>query len=110
VIELEYWYIDDDRKPACATNVEELSRVFSSSSRGEWAKRVVLKKDRINRAEVSTVILPINITFTPGPLWETMVFGDERLSAFQNRCIGSIEQAESMHEEVCKLVRNFYET
>lgn len=79
-----------------------------------WA-RWMEKKDRIVKQEmvgdvkVSTVFLGIDHNFShegPPILWETMVFGGPHDQEWMDRCSGSIEQAEAMHERMVERVKN----
>ena len=63
--------------------------------------------DRIGKSHVSTVFLGLDHNFSkkgPALVWETMVFGGE-LDQEQDRCSGSREQAEAMHERMVKRVK-----
>jgi hypothetical protein len=78
---------------------------------GEWRQinrhlRIVKQED-VGGARVSTVFLGLDHRFiTSGPpiLWETMVFGGE-LDQEQDRCAGSREQAEAMHQRMVERVK-----
>lgn len=75
----------------------------------ETADRVVKRED-VGNVTVSTVFLSLDHSFGMGPpiLWETMVFrGKEVMEA--ERCAGSREQAEAMHERIAKRLRSFLE-
>lgn len=69
----------------------------------------VVCKTRIGRSTVSTVFLWFDhgMGYDEVPiLWETMVFSDDKsLDGIQERCGGSREQAEAMHERVVKQVK-----
>lgn len=56
---------------------------------------------------VSTVFLGLDHCHFRGPpiLWETMVFKGEE-SLWFDRCSGSREQAEAMHDRMCRVVIN----
>jgi len=73
----------------------------------ETGKRIV-KQETIGDSFVSTVFLGLDHNFNdfgPPILWETRVFSGP-MSAEQDRCSGSIEQAEAMHECMVEKVRN----
>lgn len=53
---------------------------------------------------VSTIFTPCVVSYEK-PYFETMVFGGP-LTGKQVRCTGSLEQAEAMHQQVCKEVLN----
>ena len=72
----------------------------------ETAYRIV-KQQQIGASKVSTVFLGLDHNFAPsGPpiLWETMIFGGP-LDQEQDRCSGTREQAEAMHERMCDRVK-----
>lgn len=72
----------------------------------EYQNRIV-KQENVGRSSVSTVFLGLDHNFCdegPPILWETMVFGG-KLDKETDRCGGSREQAEAMHQEMCKRVR-----
>ena len=56
---------------------------------------------------VSTVFLGLDhsLGFGPPVYWETMVFRGKE-SLWFDRCGGSREQAEAMHERMCKVVKD----
>lgn len=85
-----------------------------------WFQKVrkerIVKQERIGKYRVSTVFLGLDHNWNPkGPpiLWETMVFkGDPKPPPSESwddiamdRCSGNWEQAEAMHERMCKKVR-----
>ena len=61
--------------------------------------------DTIDDVQISTVFLGSDHNFGFGPpiLWETMVFGG-KLDQEQDRCSGSREQAEAMHDKMISRV------
>lgn len=71
----------------------------------------IVAKTKVGEAEVSTVFLAINHSWSDGPplLFETMCFGlpeGHPLKDYQDRC-STWEQAEAMHAEaVAKLKRS----
>jgi hypothetical protein len=63
----------------------------------------VVGRTKIGRVTVSTVFLGLDHGWNPkGPpiLWETMVFHCDRNELDTERCSGSREQAETMHERM----------
>lgn len=77
---------------------------------GQWlqyAKRSVAHTI-IGESRISTVFLGLDHSFGDGPpvLWETMVFGDGKLTGEQDRCTGNREQAEAMHQRMIERVKN----
>ena len=60
----------------------------------------------VGESEVSTVFLGLDHQFGKGPpiLWETMVFGGKH-NHDQDRCSGSREQAEAMHQKMVNKVK-----
>lgn len=94
-------YILVDKKPTPEPNLLKWARWF------ETAERVV-DKTQIGESKISTVFLGLDHSFShngPPVLWETMVFGGKH-NQYQDRCAGSWEQAEAMHEKTCDMVRN----
>lgn len=65
----------------------------------------VVKREQVGDAEISTVFIampPVISLMQPDKdplLWETMIFGGDH-DLYQERCGGSREQAEAMHERV----------
>lgn len=74
----------------------------------------------LGRYSISTVFLGLNHNYGKGPpvLWETMVFKkqtpgkkwalEDYGDLHMERCSGSREQAEAMHEKMVKLVKEKY--
>jgi len=72
-----------------------------------WHARWHVRK-KIGPYEVSTVFLGVDHSHNPKDppiLWETMVFGKGPLDGDQDRCSGTVEQAEAMHNEMVKRVK-----
>ena len=67
----------------------------------------IVAKDIIGESNVSTVFLGLDHSWGDGPpvLWETMVFGG-LLDQEQDRCSGSREQAEAMHQRMVERVKS----
>lgn len=77
---------------------------------GKWMQtgNRKVKVAQVGESKVSTVFLGLDHNWGDGPptLWETMVFGglmDQEL----DRCSGSREQAEAMHERMVEKVRQW---
>lgn len=76
--------------------------------------------EKIGRHRISTVFLGLDHNYGEGPpvLWETMVFRKESpgkkwirgdfKDVEMDRCSGSREQAEAMHQKMVKLVKEKY--
>lgn len=75
---------------------------------GNWYQKAdnkVVKQERIGEFIVSTVFLTVDHRFGfrgPPILWETMIFDGNREMVDYERCAGSREQAEMMHQEMIK--------
>ena len=68
-----------------------------------WVEQTKIGED----VRVSTIFLGLDHNYTmkgPPILWETMVFGGKH-HHYQQRCSGSMEQAEAMHRDVVKMVK-----
>jgi len=91
-----YYILDENKRVTPIDSIFEFGRWMESA-----------EAHRVNRTElrpgvfVSTAFLGIDYSFNEGPpiLWETMVFGGE-LDQEMNRCSGTWEQAEAMHEDM----------
>lgn len=93
-------YILNDRgEPEPATDLMTWSEAFANSNR-------IVAREIIGDAIVSTVFLGLDHSWGKGPpiLWETMVFGG-KLDHEQDRCPGSREQAEAMHQRMVARVK-----
>lgn len=68
----------------------------------------IVKQEHIGKIMVSTVFLGLDHNFIregPPILWETMVFGGPHDQVWMDRCSGSKEQAESMHQKMVRRVK-----
>jgi hypothetical protein len=65
-------------------------------------------EDHVGDIWISTVFLALDYGFgNRAPiLWETMIFGGGDLNGWMDRCAGSREQAEAMHEKAVAMVRS----
>ena len=99
--------------------LEEGWRPVRCESLREYVESQIGKEIRVGRDEwahpdgaiiVSTVFLGIDHDHSgvgPPVLWETMIFAsDPIIDRYCRRCAGSVEQAQAMHMEVVKHVRN----
>lgn len=92
--------LDEHRKPVKEPNLLKWATWFKNADR-------TVAKTEIASLLVSTVFLGLDHNFSEGPpiLWETMVFNNHE-SVYQNRCSGSIEQAEAMHQKTVEMVQS----
>lgn len=95
---MSWCYILDGKQPVKAKTMGQWVKWF------EGADRAVRKTD-LPGCVVSTVFLGLDHSFVGGEplLFETMVF-DGPLDGEQDRC-STWEQAEAMHEAMCRRVR-----
>jgi len=97
---IRHYSLDENGEPIPATELKMWCDWF------ENAKRVV-NKTKIGDSEVSTVFLGLDHNYRGigGPiLWETMVFGGA-MDQEMERCSGSREQAQAMHDRMVERVR-----
>jgi hypothetical protein len=95
---LKHWILDENGRPV-AVDLLTWAKWFETEER-------VIARETIAQNMVSTVFLGIDHNWVvPGPpiLWETMTFG-AKLDQEMDRCAGTKEQAEAMHEEMVKRV------
>lgn len=82
--------------------IEEFGAVLSSEDR-------IVKKERVEKADVSTVFLGIDHRFIgigPPMLFETMIFyDDDSIPEYQTRCC-TYEEALVMHEKALSHLKN----
>jgi hypothetical protein len=93
------YILDDNGNPQPEPDLMKWAMWFETANR-RVAETV------IGKTRVSTVFLGLDHSFSsPSPvLWETMVFGGT-LDQEQNRCSGSKEQAEAMHQDMVDRVK-----
>lgn len=113
-------YILDKKGNPVATDLMTWATWFEKSCKDFDATKRRVAMTTIGRYKVSTVFLGLDHNFGKGPpvLWETMVFKKQTpgkiwgrkdgASVEMNRCSGSREQAEAMHERMVKLVKEKY--
>lgn len=100
------YYILDENAVVPAESVQKWAQWFEKSDR-----RVALTE--FGPYRISTVFLGFDHNFMesgPPVLWETMVFGKGPLSEKMDRCSGTREQAEAMHQSVVDWVMANHKT
>lgn len=112
-------YILDEKGNPVATDLMTWATWFERSCKDFKLKRRV-DLTIIGPYKISTVFLGLDHNFGKGPpvLWETMVFKktskgkkwkrEDYGSIEMNRCSGSREQAEAMHQKMVEKVRKEY--
>ena len=112
-----YHYILDKDKKVKRATPEEWAKWFEHHDKDR-----IVKQENIGGIRVSTVFLGLDHSFGKGPpiLWETMCFRRnpkemvingkkmkyrESLDDFSERCSGTYEQAEAMHERMVKRIK-----
>lgn len=95
------YILDDDGNPQLEPDLIKWAMWFEKNLDG---RRVAVTE--IGEVKVSTVFLALDHGWGQGPpvLWETMVFGGE-MDQEMNRCPGSREQAEAMHQDMVERVK-----
>ena len=99
---LKHWILDEKCRPI------EVD-LFTWAMWFESAKRIVCQ-ETIAQNRISTIFLGIDHDLLgdgPPVLWETMTFGAKR-DGYCDRCAGTIEQAEAMHEHMVRRVCEAY--
>lgn len=92
-------YILKDGKPVMEPDIMKWAKWFETRDR-------IVEQTKIGSVKISTVFLGLDHNYSdsgPPVLWETMVFGG-KLDSVMNRCSGSKEQAETMHQEMVRRV------
>ncbi len=95
-----YYILNKAGEPVPTRDMLEAARAFENRSR-------IVARDTIGDSVASTVFLILDHRYgDDGPpiLWETMVFGDP-MDQEGNRCAGTREQAEAMHQDMVERVR-----
>jgi hypothetical protein len=95
-----FWILDDKGEPKPVAGISEWSIATDD-------EKAIVKQEDVSGARISTVFLGVDHSFTqtgPPILWETMVFGG-MLDMYKDRCGGTREQAEAMHERVVAKVK-----
>ena len=95
----ELYILDEKGRPKPEPDAAKWGQWFETANRS-------VARDKIGDVVISTVFLGLNHAFVGGPpiLWETMVFGGP-MDQEDDRCSGSREQAETMHNEMVERVR-----
>jgi len=91
------YILNEHGEPVPEPNLERWAEWFQT------ADRRVDRTDLPNGGFISTVFLGLDHSFKesgPPVVWETMVFDSNRKSQFMDRCSGSREQAEAMHQRM----------
>jgi hypothetical protein len=98
-------YILNDQGEPMEVNVDDDAGLMHWAMWFDQANRIV-KQERIGELEVSTIFLGLDHRFGEGPpiLWETLVFGGSTEEMLE-RCAGTREQAEAMHERMIAAVK-----
>lgn len=99
------YILNDKGEPVPEPDLRKWAEWFEASCR-PFKRRV--KREKVGPYEVSTVFLGLNHNWGKGPpiLWETMVFKSGKSHDLDmDRCAGTREQAEAMHEKMAKKVR-----
>lgn len=97
----EHYILDKNGKPVRAPDLLTWGRWFENAERH-------VAETYIGELYISTVFLGLDHNLNPDGspiLWETMVF-NENDSRDMDRCSGSREQAEAMHERMVKKYEN----
>lgn len=92
-------YILDEKRVKKVTDLMEWA---------QWMERAdrTVKKSKFGESEVSTVFLGIDHSFGGEEplLFETMIFGNSKLSGYQER-YSTWEEAEAGHEKACEFLK-----
>lgn len=93
-----YWILDENRVPKQVD-------LFTWAIWFEKTDRIV-RQEWVGDIRISTVFMGIDHNWSdkgPPILWETMAFSNRKnMHLYRNRCAGSWEQAEAMHEVVVR--------
>lgn len=102
------YILDENGEPLACEDLMEWARWFETADRQVALTNIPNREDPLDADyKVSTVFLGLDHNHFKGPpvIWETMVFkGGEGL--WYDRCGGSREQAEAMHNNMCRMVAN----
>lgn len=98
----DYYILDKNGEPVAEPDLMTWATAFEGIDRR-------VKQEHVGEFFVSTVFLGLDHGWGDGPpiLWETMVFQKDKNIDYgkdieQDRCSGSREQAEAMHERIVK--------
>jgi hypothetical protein len=95
------YILDDNGNPVLEPDLIKWAMWFETATNRRVANEM------IGEVQVSTIFLGLDYNMFPkGPpiVWETMVFGGE-LDHEIERCSGSREQAEAMHQDMVERVK-----
>lgn len=100
IVMSRHYVLDEHGEPKPVASVLAWARSYDKQDR-------VVKRERVGSYDVSTVFLGLDHSFggKVPVLWETMVFGAGPLDQKLDRCGGSREQSQAMHERMCASVR-----
>ncbi len=103
------YILNDKGEPVPCQDLTEWAK-WIGSTKG-FAKRFV-KDETIDGIRVSTIFLGMDHRFAEGDpiLWETMLFAEadgHYLHQYQDRCGGTREQAEAMHEKAKQKILDY---
>lgn len=91
--------------------IDDKGRVVPEPDIYKWGKffeqrdKRIVKQEQVGDFWISTVFLGLDHRWKidgPPVLWETMAFGKNRNEEDMERCSGTREQAEAMHERMVK--------
>jgi len=97
------YILDDKGEPVVEDCLYRWGMWFETHSHNR-----IVNQEWVGSYKVSTVFLGLDHNWSPhGPpvLWETMVFGYGPLDSEMDRCSGTREQAEAMHQKMVDKVR-----
>lgn len=95
------YILNEQGEPVKEPDLLKWGRSFEISNR-------IVKQEMIGDVQVSTVFLGLDHNWAsdgPPVLWESMVFGGPHDSDWMDRCSGSREQAQAMHERMVARVK-----
>jgi hypothetical protein len=95
---MDKYILNDKGEPELCSDINRWAEGFENNE-----GRVVKREEVTPGVEVSTVFLGLdhNLSGKGSPvLWESMVFGGEHDQQMMDRCSGSREQAEAMHQRM----------
>ncbi|MEI6197134.1 MAG: hypothetical protein WCS42_22690 [Verrucomicrobiota bacterium] len=93
---MKHYTLNDEGEPIFEPDAEKWALWFENAN-------LHVADDDVGNARVSTVFLGIGWDDGPSAIWETVIFGGP-LDQVKDRCLGSREQAESMHKKTVSRV------
>lgn len=106
----DMYILDEKGNPILEPDLDKWAKWFHTTNRH-------VAKTTVGKYWISTVFLGVNHNFSlygPPVLWETMVFNKRKVSKreyrdiWMDRCAGTKEQAEAMHQQMVKKVKKEY--